>query len=528
MQLAALFLAGLALFFTGVNGVKTKLQQMSSRKFRQILASATDRPLVAGFIGVGFGAVTQSASAVAFILSGMVATGLITLRRALPVVAASNVGTALLVFLAAIDMQLAVLTVIGITGIMINFKIASRQEALLGALFSIGVLFLGLSMMKQAFAPLSGYEWFQALAGFLRNWSWAPFILGAGLRMVIQSSSAIGVIAIALQAGGIFTEFQAVMLICGCGPGVAMSGLFLSGTLEGPPRQIVLYQGIINLVSGTVFAVLFFISELFGHKLLFLFMDAMASGNRIAWAFFLNMSGCLIAGLVIAPFIGPFLQRLAPPTQEQNLSRPAFIHDEALDVPENAVQLADKELQRLYSIVLGMLNTVREETKGGSDDEKSLHTAGAALGKEIDSFLEELVHRDIGGGVGGSILSLERRLENLTGLLETMHEFVKTQRGGKLTEKLKALMDRLSESLHLILMTAQDAWTSREEVDLIYLLKLSEDRGDMMERLRKAYQSVEGEGSLDQSSALFYATSLFERMVWLLRQLGLSLRQDRE
>jgi phosphate:Na+ symporter len=108
-ELIALFLAGLSLFFTGAMGVRTKLQQMSGRKFRQVLARVTDRPVIAGVVGMGAGAVTQSASAVAFILSGMVASGMITLRRALPVVAALNVGTAALVFIAAFDMRLAIL-----------------------------------------------------------------------------------------------------------------------------------------------------------------------------------------------------------------------------------------------------------------------------------------------------------------------------------------------------------------------------------------------------------------------------------
>ena len=47
--------------------------------------------------------------------------------------AAANVGTALLVFLAAFDVRLAILFLIGITGLMISFKVAVRAEALLGA-----------------------------------------------------------------------------------------------------------------------------------------------------------------------------------------------------------------------------------------------------------------------------------------------------------------------------------------------------------------------------------------------------------
>ncbi len=524
MELAVLFLAGLSLFFTGVNGVKSKLQQMSGRKFRQVLARVTDRPILAGLVGAGFGALTQSASAVAFILSGMVATGLLPLRRALPVVAASNVGTALLVFLAAFDIRLAILALIGITGVMINFRIAARFEAFLGACFAIGLLFLGLGMMKEAFAPLPGYEWFRALAAFLKTWTLAPFLLGAALRMVVQSSSAIGVIAIALQAGGLFTEFQSVMLVCGTGPGVALSGLFLGGNLSGPPRQTILFQGIINLLSGCVVGSLFLLGETFDHKFLshLLNFAALDASGGIAWAFFLNMSGCLLVGLGLAPFIEPLLQKLAPPSLAQDLSRPAFLHDGALDVPATALELVDKEQFRLYALTFRVLDTIREETRrDGEDDEPALHAASVALRQEISHFLRELIQRGgASAGLASSILLLERRQENLGALADTLHRFVSTQHESHLPPDLQALMARLAESLHLILTMAQDAWVSRDETDLSYLLKLTEDRNDMMERLRRSYQSADASA---QNAALFYATSLFERMIWLLRQLGLSL-----
>lgn len=525
LELTALFLAGLSLFFTGVAGVKSKLQQLSGRKFRLALARVTDRPVLAGFMGAAFGAVTQSASAVAFILSGMVAAGLITLRRALPVVAASNVGTALLVFLAAIDMRLAILFLIGLTGLMLHFKILPRLETLFGALFAIGLLFLGLGLMKEAFGPLPRYDWFQALAGFLGSWPLAAFFLGAALRMVIQSSSAIGVIAIALQGGGLFTEFQSLMLICGAGPGVALSGLFLGGNLSGPPRQIVFYQGIINFLSGCVVGLILLVSEAAGHKLLFQAIDILAldAGGRIAWVFLLNMSGCLLIGLVLAPFIEPVLQRLAPPTVEQSLSRPAFIHDDALEVPEAAVDLVEKEQSRLCGITLRLLDTMREESREDGDA-ATLFAASCSLRVEITSFLAELVRRQISGDTVAAVLALERRQENLNALADALRQFVGACGGGKFSPRVQALVDRLAESLHLIFTAAQDAWATRDAIDLEMLLKLTEDRGEMMERLRRSCQA-QGVGiSPDESSTLSYATTLFERMVWLLRQLGLSLR----
>lgn len=526
-ELFAIFLAGLSLFFTGVAGVKSRLQQLSGRRCRKILARVTDRSILAGLVGLMFGAITQSASAVAFILSGMVATGLISLKRALPVVAASNVGTAALVFLAAVDMRLAILFLIGVTGLMIAFRIGHRFEAMIGALFSIGLLFYGLELMKQAFGPMPGYDWFQTLAAFLKQWTFAPFLLGAALRMIIQSSSAIGVIGIALLSTGLFTEFQAVMLICGAGPGVALAALFLSGNLSGPPRQIVLYQGLINFVSGTILALAFLVTDRNGGGPIFdlIYKVARDSSDCLAWTFFLSMSGCLVVGLVILPWTERLLGVLAPPTIEQDISRPAFLHEEAFAVPDTAVELVSQEQLRFHGVVISTLETVREETKEGVKAKPSaLRTGGHSLGGEITVFLKELINRDVSSETAGEILSLERRQENLDSLLETVYRYAVIRSETVFNDDLSALMDRLSESLHLILLTAGDAWRSGESEDLMLLMKLTEDRGEMMERLRRSYQMAEG--GAGQISALFYATTLFERAVWLVRQIGLSLKSQ--
>lgn len=525
----ALFLAGLSLFFTGVAGVKTKLQQMSGRRFRRMLARVTDRPVLASLVGMLFGAITQSGAGVAFILSGMVATGLIPLRRALPVVAAANVGTALLVALAAFDLKLAVLFLIGTTGLMITFRVGKRFEALTGALFSIGVLFLGLSMMKEAFAPMPKYAWFQSLAEFLRQWSLAPFLLGAAFRMVVQSSSAIGVIAIALQASGLFTDFQAVMLMCGAGPGVALATLFLSGNLSGPPRQIVLYQGIINLLAGTTVATIFAVTEKNGTSFVLDLINVVGNttSDSLAIVFFASMSFCMIYGLLLAPWSERFLNRFSPPTVEQHISRPAYLHEEALSVPSTAIDLAEQEQLRFYGVVVRVLETVREETKSSLSAEP-LCSGALLLGGEVTGFLKELINRSVSSEAAGEILSLERRQENLNSLLETVRRYAAVRSEGKYSENLSALMDRLTESLHLILLAGSDAWKSRETEDLAFLEKLTSDRGDMMERLRRSYQIADRGGAREQHSSLFYATTLFERTVWLVRQIGLSLNKGQE
>jgi phosphate:Na+ symporter len=531
MESAALFLAGLSLFFYGVNGVREKLQQASGRRLRNILARFTRRPFVAALLGVLAGAVTQSSSAVSFILSGLVATGLIPLRRALPVVAATHVGTALLVFLAALNIHVAILYLIGLTGLMISFRISERHGALIGSLFSIGLLFLGLDLMKTSFLPLPDCEWFQTLAMFIREWPLAPFLLGVALRMFIQSSSAIGVIAMTLQHGGLFDEIQAMILICGTGPGVALSGFFLSGNLSGPPRQIVIYQGMINLLSGCLVGILIMADTLGGHPLLREVLDhlSMNASDRIAWVYFFMMAVCMIAGIAILPRIEPLLKKLSPPDVESDLSRPEFLLEEALATPETATTLVDREQRRFLELCIALLDTAREEGGAGkSENAAAYHQGAKGLNREITEYSEELIARPLDSQTMHELLNLKRRQEMLGPLEECVEGLVRSTRDSATGSERQLEMKSLLESMSLIALTALEAWTNGDPQELEFLLQLTDDRSGMMEKLRKNFRADGNAMSPEDQSALFYATTLFERAVWLMRQLGLTLGGERE
>jgi len=92
LELTAIFLGGLAFFFLGVDGIRINLRQMASRRFRRVMSHMAGRAYLAGVWGLLFGAVTQSATAVSFIVVGMISSGLLTLQRALQVVAMANLA----------------------------------------------------------------------------------------------------------------------------------------------------------------------------------------------------------------------------------------------------------------------------------------------------------------------------------------------------------------------------------------------------------------------------------------------------
>ncbi|GAI63905.1 unnamed protein product, partial [marine sediment metagenome] len=67
------------------------------------------------------------------------------------------------------------------------------------------------------------------------------------------------------------------------------------------------------------------------------------------------------------------------------------------------------------------------------------------------------------------------------------------------------------EGLHTILLTTVDAMESPEEYNIDLLISITEDRGDLMERIRKMYLTSERGLEVADKSTLLYLTNLYER-----------------
>ncbi len=520
VELLALYLAGLSFFFSGISGVSENLRQMSGQRFRQALGRLTHRPVMAGLVGAALGAITQSASVVAFILSGMVSTGLLPISRALIVLACSNIGTALLVFVAASDLHLSILFLIGITGLVLAFKLAKRWKPAVASGMSVGLLFLGLEMMKQAFQPLASSAQFTRVSQFFTHWPYAAFLMGMALRAFIHSSSAVAAIAVTINRGGQLGDFPAMMAIAGLGVGSCLATWMLSGNLRGVPRQIAMYQAMTNGAAGFLVAILL-IAERVLHIPLFIaavHASRATISQRMAYTYLLlSMTVALIAiaGLRWAP---RGLAKLWPPTAEQDLSSPIYILHNSLNSPETALDLVALEQMRIIRVLGRYIDAAR---RGDASELKVLHAAAVQLGRHIGEFLEALLQLPIATDVAARAISFQRKESTLRALEDNVYVFAETLTG-LAGEELAGL---LIESLDTILFSALTALEYPGELEIDLLFNMTDDRSGMMEELRSRH-GLEPTGSTNNTSSLHYATTLFERNVWLLRQLALWMRED--
>jgi phosphate:Na+ symporter len=228
----------------------------------------------------------------------------------------------------------------------------------------------------------------------------------------------------------------------------------------------------------------------------------------------------VLVSLPTLPWMPAWLEKMCPPTPEQDLSRPMYLQTEALQSPETALDLVALEQLRLVRALHGYLDIARGQRTAAL---KLLHEAADVLSGEISQFLEALVAEPISANLTARVISFQRKQETIRVLEDNVFLFAQTLESYNEADKLAG---RLVEAMDTILLTASDALTGQDAFDIDMLIQMTDDRGTLMERLRRQIKVDEAE-NVGGVAAVHYATTLFERNVWLLRQLGLWIREDK-
>lgn len=197
-------LAGLGLFFAGLQILTEHLKRLSGRRLRTLVERYTRNPLLGALCGGAFAVVTQSGAATMFIIVSMLRSGLMSIRQAMPMIIGLNVFGALIVLILVIDIRLAVLFLLGFAGVFYSADARTPRGSLIGVLLGIAMLFFGLDLMNQSVSPLADAAWFKDLLAWTRGSYMVGFLIGCLLSFVVQSSIAVTAVVLAFQHAGMF------------------------------------------------------------------------------------------------------------------------------------------------------------------------------------------------------------------------------------------------------------------------------------------------------------------------------------
>ena len=511
--------AGLGLFFIGMRLVGAHLQQWAGGSIRALLARTLARPWVPPLAGLLSGAATQSTSASTFIAAGLVSAGAASVATTIPLIAWANVGTSVLVLLAATDLSAAVywlLALIGV-GFFWGLEQQARFRHLLLALLGLALLMLGLGLLKGGVGELRANPWAHEFLEFAGEGAVSSFLLGFILATAVQSSSIVAVLALPLVHEGLLALPQVALMVYGANLGSGFAVLLLASGMEGTTRQLALSQAMLRLLATTVLLALFALERSAGTPLVLAAVQDLAPGvaRQVSVVYLVFQAVVVLVAAIASARIAGFSRRLSPAQEVVSHLQPEFLFDDGVDDPETALSLVRLEQHRLVRLLPEFLEELRpvEERPPGILPLALRQRASAAVASEIDSFLSATLRANPDMEGVDRVFDARVRLKALQALQDCLHEFATTLSGVPPADR-PLLAGHMVEGLHAVLGIAGDAVQDPEAAEMLAVL--TDDRGALMDRVRS--ELLGGARSIAGREALLGATLLFERALWMLRQ----------
>lgn len=246
-------MGGLGLFLYGMKMMGDGLENAAGNKLKFILEKVTSSPLKAVMVGTAVTMLIQSSSATTVMVVGFVNSGLLNLVQATGIIMGANIGTTVTAFLVSLNVEAIVPIFLFFGSVLMLFSQAKKRKDIASIILGFGVMMLGMSLMSDAMYPLRDSEVFRELIMSLGNQWYLGLLLGLGITLLIQSSSATTGILVALTSTGNITIQIAFPIILGANIGTCITALLSSITANKTAKKAAVIHLLFNMIGTLIF-----------------------------------------------------------------------------------------------------------------------------------------------------------------------------------------------------------------------------------------------------------------------------------
>lgn len=423
-------LGGLAIFFFGMKNMSDGLQAMGGKLIRNIIDSATTNRFFAVLVGLSVTMIVQSSSISTVMTVGFVNAGLMSLTQAIGVIFGANIGTTITGWIISIKIGKYGLLLLGLSVYPYLYAKSPKLKQFGRVLFGIGMIFFGLQLMSGAFKPLRSDPGFLSLLSHFSAQTYfsyfASALLGCLLTMVIQSSSAMLAITIAMAISGVIEFHTAAALVLGENIGTTITALLAAVGGNITAKRVARAHALFNL--GGVFLVFSF----FPYYVNFIdwivpgpanFMNGM--GERPNIAFHIATGHTIFnvtCTLFFLPFINKFAQFVTKITPEKGVSENfhlAMLGNKNEILPATALFQTNKEIKKLQNTVDDMFKLCDEFLKDPESNMLHVETINEKeettdkIQHEVTLFITKLLEKSLTTNQSNEALTLVRIADEL-------------------------------------------------------------------------------------------------------------------
>lgn len=407
-------IGGLGIFLYGMNIFSQVLQSMGSGVIKKFINYVAINRVASVLVGVIITAFVQSSSVSTVMMSSFVNSGLMTLSQGVGFIFGANIGTTITGWIISLNIGKYGLLLIGLGGLPFIFSNNNKVKLIGRLLFCLGLIFFGLELMGNAFRPLRDSEDFKAMMTWFDVSSYwgiiACMLVGCLMTMIIQSSSAMLGITIALASTGNITFPTAAALVLGENIGTTITLWLASLSGARITKQTALAHSTFNIGGCFVaFCIFPIYIKLINHIVPGDPFAVPAIAYSVETADQWRTYGTVIsqhiamvhtlfnvsATLLFLPFINylvKFVRWAIPdqkqkPTIEETLQYFSHIHTISPTLGVRQVQLVVEQMNKL---VFNTLNLTKDFVTGKSTNEATSQAIAEAE-NEADKIQEEIL-----------------------------------------------------------------------------------------------------------------------------------------
>jgi phosphate:Na+ symporter len=430
-------LGGLGIFFYGMKQMSDSLQQAAGDVISRVINSLTTNRFLAVVVGMIVTMIVQSSSVTTVMVVGFVNAGLMNLTQAIGVILGSNIGTTITGWIISIKVGKYGLLFIGLGIFPALFSQSEKLKNFGRVLFGVGMIFLGLQTMSAAFKPLRTNPEFLDMISFFSGQHYmsylASIITGCLLTVIIQSSSAMLGITIALASTGVINLNTAIALVLGENIGTTITALLASIGTSTNAKRAARAHAFFNLLGVLLIFIFLPYYINFVEYIIPGVADAVdAEGGKPNIAAHIAASHTMFnvtATIVFLPLIGylaRIVTRLTPDQDGKETPHLLLIGDISDVLPATAIVQAKLEAQKMFEIIERQFTLCRSYIAGNEKKsalKKIAHYEQITdnMQKEITVFLSKVMERPMSSDQSKetqAIIKIADELESISDYIE--------------------------------------------------------------------------------------------------------------
>ncbi|MBQ4198152.1 MAG: Na/Pi cotransporter family protein [Bacteroidales bacterium] len=506
-----ILLSGIGIFLIACQMMSSNLESASSRRLKQMFAKTSSNKLAGVGIGAAATALIQSSGATTVMTIGFVNAGIITLFQAATIIYGANIGTTITAQIVALGMfgkstlstTLIFSALTGIGAFMMMFSKKARLKTLGGIIAGFGMLFVGLSLMSGSMETFAAQDSVKSFLARIEN----PILLvivGALLTAIIQSSSVMTTIALAMVVSGLISLDQGIMLTLGSNIGSCVVAV-LAGISGGRnARRTALIHLLFNCSGVIIFLLASWIMSLFSSgsvSLGTMFSKAFPGAPQTQLAMFHTFFNTVTV-IIMLPLTSALVntvKRLIPDSEQDNATDEGFrlhyLNDNILRNAPVAVGYVKKEILR-------MADLAKENTNNAIDAITTLdfsHLNGFKKKEEELDFInkalvEYVVMLSSGSGLSqkdkiylSTTFRTVRDIERIGDYAENITEYAYNLSNSSqhFSQMAKKEIAELKEKLNTLYDKAIDAYSNEDFEALAQANILEEEIDDIKEKMEE-------------------------------------------